>query len=387
MDIRSMALECKQYVIDRRREFHMYPEISWNEVNTSNRIKKELEKMNIPYIPLANTGIVATIQGNEKGKCVGLRADMDALEVTEANDVIYKSKNEGVMHACGHDGHIAMLLGAAQILNRVRDRINGSVKLIFQPAEEIIQGAKKMIDEGVLEGLDSVFAIHLWNDLDSGKISVEEGPRTASGDRFKIYVRGKSGHGARPHQAVDALLIASSIVMNMQSIVSREVSPLDPAVVSIGILNSGTRFNVIPSDAVLEGTARCYNPDLSVAFPKMIQRIVTSIAKSYRGEAELEYIFGSPPSINDAKCSKIAAKSAETISNKEAVVKFEKLTVGEDFSYFLERVPGVLAFVGTGLKDKSKVYPHHHGKFDIDENALEIGTALYAQYALDFLNS
>lgn len=386
VDIKQLANKYKQYVIDMRREFHMYPEPSWYEVNTSKRIKEELDKMNIPYISVAGTGIAATIKGGKPGKTVALRADIDALEVQEANDVDYRSQNDGMMHACGHDGHAAMLLGAAKILNDIKDDIEGTVKLFFQPAEEITEGAEKMIEEGVMNGVDGVFAIHLWADIEYGKVSVEAGPRMAASDIFKIKVSGKGGHGSMPHQGIDAIVAASAIVMDLQSIVSREINPLEPAVVSIGMFNSGTRFNVISNEAVLEGTTRCFNKDIRDKFPEIIERVVKNTAKSYRAETEVEYIYGTFPTINDEECSKIAEKSVEKILDKEAVTLFEKLTGAEDFAYFLEKAPGVLAFVGIRNEEKQACYPHHNEKFQMDEDALEIGTALYAQYAVDFLN-
>jgi amidohydrolase len=387
MDIKELAKKYKQYVIDMRREFHMYPESSWHEVNTSRRIKEELDKMDIPYISVAGTGIAATIKGGKPGKTVALRADIDALEVQEANDIEYKSKNDGMMHACGHDGHGAMLLGAGKILNDIKDEIEGTVKLFFQPAEEITEGAEQMIKEGVMEGVDGVFAIHLWADIEYGRVSVEAGPRMAASDIFKIKVSGKGGHGSMPHQGVDAIVAASAIVMDIQSIVSREISPLDPAVVSIGMFNSGTRFNVISNEAVLEGTTRCFNKDVRDKFPGIIERVVKNTAKSYRAKAEVEYTYGTFPTINNEYCSKIAEKSVEKILNREAITLFEKITGAEDFSYFLEKAPGVLAFVGIRNEAKQACYPHHNANFQMDEEALEIGTALYAQYAVDFLTA
>ncbi|WP_026896149.1 M20 family metallopeptidase [Clostridiisalibacter paucivorans] len=386
MNIANLAKNYKDYVIDLRREFHMYPEISWEEVRTSKRVKEELDKMGIPYVSMAGTGVVATIEGKEKGKTVALRADMDALQVTEANDVEYKSKNEGVMHACGHDGHTSMLLGAAKILNDVKDDLEGTVKLFFQPAEELAQGAAKMIEEGCMDGVDGVFGIHLWSDLEYGKISVEAGPRMASADMFKIIVKGLGGHGSLPHQGIDAVVAGSAIVMDLQSVVSREISPLQSAVVSVGVFNSGTRFNVISSSAVLEGTTRCFDPEIRGRFPKVIERIAKNSANSYRAEAQLEYTYGTPPTINTEGASKLATTVVEKLYGTDAVGMMEKVTGGEDFAMYLEKAPGVIAFVGIRNEAKECDYPHHHERFNMDEDALEKGSALYAQYAIDFLN-
>lgn len=385
MKIKELAKQNKDYVIDLRREFHMHPELSWQEERTSQRVKEELEKMGIPFAAVAGTGVVAIIKGKQEGKTIALRADMDALQVKECNEVAYKSQNEGIMHACGHDGHTAMLLGAAKVLNACKDEIKGTVKLFFQPAEELAQGAKKMVEQGVMEGVDGVFGIHLWSDIPSGTVSVEEGPRMASADMFTIRVKGKGGHGSLPHQGVDAVVAASAIVMDLQSVVSREISPLESAVVSVGSFHSGTRFNVIANEAVLEGTTRCFNPQIREAFPAIIERIVKNTAKSYRAQAEIEYNLGTPATINDAGCSKIAEKTVEKVLSKEGVIKMEKVTGGEDFAMFAEKAPAVMAFVGIRNAEKEAHYPHHHERFNMDEDALEIGTALYAQYALDFL--
>lgn len=383
---KQLANKYKQYVIDMRREFHMYPEVSLQEFRTSQRIKEELDKMGIPYTASAGTGVIAVIEGSRQGRTVGLRADIDALQVQELNDVPYKSKNEGVMHACGHDGHAAMLLGAAKILNEMKGEIKGTVKLFFQPAEELAVGAKKMIEEGAMEGVDGTFAIHLMADVPCGKITLEEGPRLASADIFKITVEGKGGHGSMPHQGIDVVVAGSAIIMQLQSIVSREVSPLQPVTLSIGSFHTGTRFNVIASEGVMEGTTRCFDPKIREELPKMIQRVIENTASSYRAKAKLEYILGTPPTINHKESSDIGQKSIEKLFGRDAMVPYEKLMGGEDYSMFLEKAQGAIAFVGIGNEAKETCYSHHHGRFNMDEDALELGTALYAQYALDFLN-
>ncbi|EQF08910.1 amidohydrolase, partial [Clostridioides difficile] len=255
-----------------------------------------------------------------------------------------------------------------------------------QPGEEVGKGARAMIQDGAMEGVDSVFGIHLWTDVESGTISVEEGPRMASADFFKITVKGRGGHGSLPHQGVDAVLASSAIVMNLQSMVSREVSPLEPLVVSVGVLNSGTRFNVIASEAVLEGTIRLFNPELRKQIPGILERIAKSTAEAYRADAELEYGYLTPAVINDKECSKIATDAAIKLFGEDCITLFEKVTGAEDLAEFMNIAPGALAFVGARNESKGACYPHHHGCFNIDEDALEIGTALYVQYAVDFLN-
>ncbi|UDN62899.1 M20 family metallopeptidase [Clostridioides sp. ES-W-0016-02] len=386
MNIKEITNGYKDYVIKLRREFHENPEKSMEEFRTSKRIKEELDKIGVPYVSSGGTGVVATIKGNNPGKTVALRGDMDALQVVECTEVEYKSKNEGLMHACAHDGHTSMLLGAAKVLNDIKDDINGTVKLFFQPGEEVGKGARAMIKDGAMEGVDGVFGIHLWSDVECGTVSVEEGPRMASADFFKITVKGKGGHGSLPHQGVDAVLASSALVMNLQSMVSREVSPLEPLVVSVGILNSGTRFNVIASEAVLEGTIRLFNPELRKQIPTILERIAKSTAEAYRAEAELEYGYLTPAVINDRECSKIATEAVIKLFGKESIALFEKVTGAEDFAEFMNIAPGALAFVGARNEAKGACYPHHHGCFNIDEDALEIGIALYVQYAVDFLN-
>lgn len=387
MTMNKLAKVNKDYVINLRREFHKNPEASFKEFNTSKRIKEELDKMGIEYVSCASTGVVATIEGNHTGKTVALRADIDALSVQELNDIEYKSLVPGMMHACGHDGHISMLLGAAKTLHDLKDELHGTIKLFFQPAEEIGEGAKAMIKDGAMDNVNSVFGIHLWSNIDVGKISVESGPRMASADWFSINITGKGGHGSAPHECIDALVVASSIVMNLQNIVSRQVDPLHPLVLSIGMLNSGSRFNVIAENSYMEGTTRCFNLDLRKRLPNMMENIINNIANGYKAKASLNYNFLLPPTINDANSSAIAQIAAEKIVGKDKVIKFEKVTGSEDFSFYLEKAPGALAFVGCRNEEKSACYSHHSGSFNIDEDALEIGTKLYVNYAIDYLNS
>ena len=387
MKSKELAGKYKDYVIDLRRHFHMYPESSLEEFETSKRIREELDKMGIPYISLATNGVLATIEGGMEGKTVALRADMDALEIVETNDVPYKSKIEGKMHGCGHDGHTAMLLGAAKILNEIKDEIKGKVYLIFQPAEEVAIGAKAMIKESnFMDEVDTAFAIHLWSEVPVGTVSVDPGPRMASADIFKIKIKGKAGHGSMPNQGVDAVVAGAAIVMDLQSVVSREMNPHDTVVLSVGAFHGGTRFNIIAGEAVLDGTTRLFNPELREQIPGIIERIAKNTAASYRAEASLEYIYGTPPVTNDEECAAIARGAVVKLVGEEGVFEFPKTTGGEDFGYFLEKAPGVIAFVGIRNDEKGINYAHHHDKFDMDEDGLEIGTALYVQYTLDYLN-
>jgi len=385
--IKKLSNDYKQYVIDLRREFHMCPESSMKEFNTQRRVIEELNQFGISNKKIAGTGVLAWIEGNSNNKTIALRADMDALELNDDKRVDYKSKNSGLMHACGHDGHTASLLGAARILSDIKDQINGTVKFFFQPGEEVALGAKAMIAEGALEGVDSIFGIHLWNGIECGRVSVEAGPRMASAGSFVIDVNGSGGHGAAPHETVDALVVASAIVLDLQSIVSREISPIDPAVISIGKFTAGSRFNVIAGKAELIGTTRCFSKEVKDSFEEKIQRVCENTAKAYRAEAKLSYSELVIPTINDKKCSEIATSSVVKLFGSDAVEYYPQNTGGEDFSFFMRDIPGVLAFVGSKNENKVPLFPHHHPSFDIDEDSLEISSALYAQYVIDYLNS
>lgn len=382
--INKLVKENEAYMIDLRRHFHMYPELSWNEFETSKRIKAELDKMGIPYRGLAGTGILATIEGKQPGKTVALRADIDALNVKELNQLEYTSKNEGFMHACGHDGHTSMLLGAAKVLNALKGEFNGTVKLLFQPAEEQAGGAKKMIEEGALDGVEGIMGIHLWSGLPTGKVSCEAGPRMASGDMVIVDITGRGGHGSLPNQTVDTVLVTAAFLLNIQSIVSREINPLDPAVITFGEVKTGTRFNVIPETAHLEGTYRCFDPKIRAQIPKSIERYADAISESYRATCKCTFQPAMPPTINDPGCSKIAGQSVTDFLGEDGLVHLEKTTGSEDMAYYLEKIPGAIAFVGTQNPDKGSDFAHHHPQFNIDEDSLVIGAELYVRFALNF---
>ncbi len=385
MTVRDAAERLKDEIVAWRRQIHANPEVGWHEVATGNLVAAELAKMGIEVTRVAKTGVLGVIRGTAPGKTVALRADMDALPITEANDVPYKSQNPGVMHACGHDGHTAMLLGAAKILSGMRDKLKGTVKLFFQPSEEIGGGALAFIETGALEGVEAILAIHLWPALPSGKVSLVAGPRMASADKLLIKVRGKAGHGSMPHLGVDAILAAAAITMNLQSIVSREVAPLEPAVVTIGRFTGGTTWNITCDEVELEGTTRCFSREIRKDFPATIERIIKSTAASYRAEAELAYLPISPPTINDPLVAKVAAGALTELYGEEAFGDLEKVMGGEDFAYYLERVPGAMVFVGVGNKEKQTDYSLHNERYNLDEDMLPVGAALHAQFALNFL--
>ena len=387
MNVRDITKKYKDYIIEKRRYFHMNPEPSFNEYDTSKVVQEELTKIGIPFEIFAKTGIIATIKGQNPGKTVLLRADMDALEVCEKNNVSYRSQKEGLMHACGHDGHIAMLLGAAHVLNEIKNDISGEIKLLFQPAEEIAKGAKAMIEESkIIDSIDAAFAIHLWQGIPVGKISLESGARMAAADLFSIKVKGKSGHGSMPHETIDAVVVASAIVMNLQHLVSRNTNPLDTLVVTVGKLTAGTRHNIIAGEALLEGTIRSFSDEVWKKVPEQIERVVKNTAAAYNAEAEIDLVRATPPLVNNQDISDILKASAEKLYGEEVVTKYEKTPGGEDFAYFTQAVPGALAFVGIRNDEKGINSPHHNETFDMDEEALEMGANLYAQFAIDFLN-
>lgn len=386
-DIKSLVEKHNDYIINMRRYFHTNPELSWEEFNTTKVIEKELKDMGIETYTFKDnkTGVIGILKGNNNGKTIALRADIDALPIRENTGLEFKSTNE-CMHACGHDCHTAMLLGAAKVLNELKDEINGNVKFIFQAAEETCCAAKYYIDQGILEDIDGIFGMHIWGMLPSSKINIEKGPRMASCDNFKIVVKGKASHGSQPNLGIDAIVISSAIVMNLQTFVSRNNNPLDPLVISIGTIHGGNRFNIIADNVVMEGTVRTFNRELRNKIEEEVRRIVKNTAATFNGEAELYYDYFPAPLINDEELSQIGRNAVLKLWGEEVFTPMNKLTGSEDFSYFSEKVPGAYAFLGCGKEEIGAIYPNHSDKFMVDEEALKYGAALYAQFAVDFLN-
>lgn len=386
MNIEEVASKYAGYQVEIRRHFHRHPEVSGKEYETSKMVKAELDKIGVEWVPCGlETGVLATIKGEKPGKTILLRGDMDALTVDEQTGAPYASENPGVMHACGHDCHTSMLLTAAHILNDMKSELCGTVKLAFQPAEEIAEGAKSMIEQGAMDGVDGCFGIHVWADVPSGKVSVEAGPRMGAAGQFRIDVKGKGGHGAAPHQCVDAALVSASIVSNLQALVSREISPMDPAVVTVGVIEAGTRWNVVAESGRIEGTTRCFSNAVYDAFPEMLDRIAKETAKAYRAEAGLtEYIELVPPTVNDPDMSEIAQTAARKVVAEDAPVTSPATMGGEDFAFYMRKAPGAVALLGIGNEECGAVWPQHSGRFCVDESALIKGAMLYAQVAMDF---
>ncbi len=385
MDIHKVAEKYGEYQVNMRRYFHQNPELSWKEYNTSKVVKEELDKIGVPWRSCGGeTGVLATIQGRKPGKTILIRGDMDALEVEEKTGLPYASQHNGVMHACGHDCHISMMLTAAHILQDMRDDLCGTVKLAFQPAEEMVEGAVAMIKEGALDGVDGCFAIHVWSDIESGRVFCAAGPEMASSDHFIIDVLGKGGHGSAPHQCVDAAVASSAIISNLQTIVSRELPPLSPAVVTVGTVEIGNRWNCIPETAHIEGTCRAFTRDIRDSFAERIERIASTTASAFRASAKSEYIKLVGPTVNDAGMAAIVQNASRKVVSPDAPISMPPVTGGEDFAYFIERVPGAVALLGVRSEACGSTWPQHSNRYCVDESMLIRGAMLYAQVAMDF---
>ncbi len=370
-------------LIEWRRDFHRFPEVAFQEVRTSSVIRKFMENLNIPVTACAKTGLRGILKGQTGGKTVALRADMDALPLQEESDKSYKSQNPDACHACGHDGHMAILMGVIQLLAGRKDQFQGDVVFLFQPSEERIPGgAKMMIEEGALDGVDAVFGLHLWQPLKTGAVGVVKGPMMAQPDVFSIKVRGKGGHGSMPHQTIDPIYVSSQLVVNVQSIISRSLDPLKPGVVSFGTIHGGTIDNIIPGEVSLTGTVRTFEPEIKSMIRNNLEQIVEQTCKAFGAEAELEYTNGYPPVINNPEMVDLVTSVAKKTLGKDCLISIDPVMGGEDFSYFLQRVPGAFFFLGIG---DGQEHPHHHPCFDIDEKALPQGVLLMTTLALEYL--
>ncbi len=381
--LKKDAEEITGKVVEWRRDFHRNPEVAFQEKRTASVIRQYLENLGIPVTECAETGLRGVLQGDPGGKTVALRADMDALPLKEEGDKEYISQNPEAAHCCGHDGHMAILMGAVKLLSERKDEFKGNVVILFQPSEERIPGgAKRMIEEGALEGVDTIFGLHLWVPLPTGAVGVVKGPMMAQPDDFTIIVRGKGGHGSMPHQTVDPILVASQIVVNAQSIVSRNMDPLKPAVVSFGTIEGGTIYNIIPGEVRLTGTVRSFEPEIKNIAKKRIEEIAEGTAKAMGASVEFSYEEGYPPLVNDETMANFVLDVAKRTLGKDKVVDIDPVMGGEDFAYFLEKVPGAFLFLGAG---DGMDFPHHHPAFDIDENVLPQGVLLMTSLALEYL--
>src|SRR5579884_938652 len=389
-EIIKAAQAIADQVIADRRHLHMHPELGFQEFETSKYIQSRLRDIGVPFrAGIATTGVLAEIKGTAgAGKTVLLRADIDALPIDEQVDAPYRSTVPNVMHACGHDAHTAVLLGTAKLLWERRHELAGTVKLVFQPCEERPPGgAIKMIEEGVMENprVDAAFGLHVTPQLETGQLGYRAGPATAASDRFQITIKGKGGHAARPNATVDAVVIASHVVVALQTLVSRETAPIQPAVVTVGAIHAGDANNVIPGEATILGTVRTYDPDLRQQLAERVKELSQGIAAAMRAKAEVEYTFGYPSLVNDPAMTELVRQVGAELVGAENVTQVDPVLGGEDMSYFLQKAPGCFFRLGTGNKARGITFGNHHPKFDVDEAALPLGVAAMTTVALRFL--
>lgn len=370
-----------------RRHLHEYPELSFEEVETPSYIAtfhRELGHMVREGV--GGRGVVAILRGGKPGKTVALRADFDALAIQEENDVPYKSKIAGKMHACGHDGHTATLLGLAKALNAMRDQIEGNVVFIHQHAEEVAPGgAKPMIEDGCLEGVDVIFGTHLWAPTPLGEILVKDGAIMAAADKVEITVQGKGGHGAEPHHSIDAVTLASQFVVNAQQLVSRRIDPLKSAVLTIGHFEAINPFNVIADRVVLAGTIRTFEEEVRIQLEQELEAVLNATCLAFGASYEYRYTRGYPPVYNHQRETEFLAQLASTVPGVDQVITCPPFMIGEDFAYYLEKVPGTFFFTGAKKPEWETAYPHHHARFDFDERAMLIAAKTLGKATLTYL--
>ena len=385
--ILNKAKEIQDWVVEHRRDFHRHPELSYKEFRTTKIIKEELEKMGIETKSVGETGIIGIIKGIEDGKVLGLRADIDALPVTEDTGLPFTSENEGIMHACGHDTHAAMLLGAAKLLSEMKNNLKGTVKLIFQPAEEAGSGARTIVEAGALKdpNIDTIIGMHIFSDFPCGKMVVQEGPFMASGDIWKLEVIGKQCHGSAPWQGVDANICATAIIQALQTIVSRVNDVRSPIVLNVGTIHGGERYNITSGKVTIEGMNRTFNEEIRKLLPGWMEKVIKGICSAYGCEYTFKYDYMVGSVTNDVEITRQLRKSIDAVIGKENILQVEKIMGSEDFSEYLLYVKGSFMLLGGGNSEKDCIYPQHSNHFKIDENAFPIGVASYVQAALDFL--
>ena len=379
LDIRALQPQ----LVEWRRRLHQRPELGFKEQLTAQLIAQKLQEWGIEHkTGVAKTGIVATISSDRPGPVLAIRADMDALPIQEQNEVPYRSQHDGIMHACGHDGHTAIALATAYYLSQHREDFAGTVKIIFQPAEEGPGGAKPMIEEGVLKNpdIDAIIGLHLWNNLPLGTVGVRSGALMAAVECFRCTILGKGGHGAMPHQTVDSVVVSAQIVNALQTIVARNVDPLESAVVTVGELHAGTAHNIIADTARMSGTVRYFNPKMEGYFRQRIEQAIAGVCQSQGASYELDYWHLYPPVINDANIAELVRSVASDVVETPAGILPECQTMGgEDMSFFLQTVPGCYFFLGSANPTKDLAYPHHHPRFDFDETALAMGVEIFVR--------
>jgi len=385
IDIKKLVHQHSTLISKLRRDLHRIPETAYTEEKTSRYVAAYLKNLGLEVkTGIARYGVVGLLEGGDSGKTLMIRADMDALGITEETGLDFASTHEGAMHACGHDAHMSMVLTAATILNQMKDHLNGTIKFLFQPAEEGPGGAGAMIHEGVMENphVDYAVGCHVWPGIAEGTIGVKPGPLMAAMDRFDLKIIGKGGHGAMPHQCVDALEVGCQVVNALQRMVSRQMDPVSPAVVTVGSFHAGEAFNVIPGRAEMCGTARTFDRAVWHGFPQQLERIVRGVCESMGASYELDYVHGFPPLVNDAEVSCLVRGCAEAVVGKENVIEPEPTMGGEDMALFLEKAKGCFFFLGV---DREGGAPLHNSEFDFNEEALSSGVETYCRIALELL--
>lgn len=385
----EILTQVNEEVIKWRRYLHQYPELSFQEEKTAQFVYETLQSFdNLELSRPTPTSVMARLIGAKPGKVLAIRADMDALPIQEENTFSYASKNPGVMHACGHDGHTAMLLGTAKVLSTLQNELRGEVRFLFQHAEELLPGgAEEMVTAGVMDGVDMVIGTHLWSSLATGKIGIVYGPTMAAPDVFRITIRGKGGHAASPHQTVDSIAIGAQVVTNLQHIVSRQTDPLEQLVVSVTQFIAGTTDNVIPGTAEIIGTVRSFNPELREEVPEWMERIVKGITDAHGASYEFVYEQGYRPVINDQQVTEIVEETVREVFGEETIARLKPSMGGEDFSAFQQKAPGCFFYTGSGNSAKESTFPHHHPRFTIDEDALENGLKMFIYSTFKLLAS
>ncbi|CQR74296.1 N-acyl-L-amino acid amidohydrolase [Sporomusa ovata DSM 2662] len=386
--IHELVTDGSDYVVKLRRHFRAFPELGGQEVETQKKIIAELMAMGLNPRSAAGTGVIAEIKGGRQGKTVAIRADIDALPLQDEIDQPYRSRNAGRCHACGHDGHTAVLLGIAKVFSAIQEELPGTVRLLFQPSEEKFPGgAIAMIADGAVEGVDAVIGAHLWQPFEVGTMGLTYGPMMASPANFTITIKGSGGHGSMPHQTIDPLYVGAQIVLALKSITGNLVNANELAVLSLGVFSAGDTFNIIPDSATLKGTVRTFAQSTRETIFAAIDRMCSGICAAAGATHILDCYYGYPPVINNPEVAKIVAKSGEAVLGKTAVFEMSPTMVAEDFSYYQQQVPGCFMFIGVGNTDKEIVYPHHHPKFDMDESGFSHGVEILVVSALNLLQA
>lgn len=388
--IKGDIFDLRGEMISLRRDFHRHPELGMEEKRTAQKVAKWMSDLGFEVSTgIGKTGVVGLMKGNAPGKTVVLRADMDALPIREMNEVEYKSLNDGTMHACAHDGHMAILLTAAKILNGYREHFAGSIKFVFQPGEEGFAGAKLMIEDGVLENprVDAAFALHLMTPFPVGSVAVCSGPTMACMDSFTLEIHGKGAHAAMPEAGADAILMSAHVICAFQSLISKEVSPTSPLVIHVGTVHGGNAFNIVADYVELKGTVRTHDQNLRKSIPDRIERIGKGVTAALRGTHKLDYQFGYPPVVNDLSMTELVKRIGAQVVGDEQVLNAQPTMASDDMAFFLGEVPGCYLFVGAGNPDKGFSQPHHNASFDFDEDALTIGAEMMIRVALAYLRN